>query len=78
MPVNVHYVSNNGGMVEIESPTNKNELEQNMEIAIFLADNGHKVKLLRIDASPGIKNPMPVLTAKLLNLRPIKGLRFLL
>ena len=57
MPVNVNYLSNSGGTVEIDSPLNKNEVEQNMEIAIFLADNGHKVKLLKIDDLPGTKNP---------------------
>jgi SPP1 gp7 family putative phage head morphogenesis protein len=51
------YESDSGGSVEVEGGVNKKELKDNMEVSKVLADAGHKVRLLAIDRTPGVKNP---------------------
>jgi SPP1 gp7 family putative phage head morphogenesis protein len=53
---NIYYKSSSGGTVETEAGLNKNELKGNAEIAKFLADLKHNIKLLAIDDTPGVKN----------------------
>lgn len=58
------YESDTGGLVEAEKSVNKNELRDNKAIAEFLADLGHKVRLLGVDNTPGVKNPDALVNGK--------------
>jgi SPP1 gp7 family putative phage head morphogenesis protein len=66
------YESDTGGMVEAEQSVNKNELRDNKEIAQFLADLGHKVRLLGVNDAPGVKNPDALVDGKVFEFKTNK------
>ena len=45
------------GTVEVNETHNASEIEDNLKVAKFIADNNHDVKLLPYSYKPGIKNP---------------------